>query len=261
MLAPMSEVQQGATAVLEPARPVVRRTTHPAAGHPHLRALPAEAEDRVLGTDRCVTEARRVTKVTVFARDAILRAGVTGQLRAVPGLDVVEQRGVVADSVAMVVADELDGEVIGAIRAIRRCGCDRIVVVASRFSRSQADQAVRSGVCGLLRRSDALPHRLAEMIAEAARGHDPVAASSQPLTQLLDGPADPEPGATPCFGLTTRDVEVLRLMAEGESTAAIARAMAYSESTIKNTIHTIVRQLGARNRAHAVATALRVQVI
>ncbi len=54
-----------------------------------------------------------------------------------------------------------------------------------------------------------------------------------------------------------RDLSVLRLLADGRSTAGIAEDLAYSESTIKNVIHDLVRQLGARNRAHAVAKAIR----
>lgn len=61
--------------------------------------------------------------------------------------------------------------------------------------------------------------------------------------------------------LTTRDVDVLRLLADGLSTAGIAEDLAYSESTIKNVIHDLVSQLGARNRAHAVAMAIRAGVI
>jgi DNA-binding NarL/FixJ family response regulator len=61
--------------------------------------------------------------------------------------------------------------------------------------------------------------------------------------------------------LTPRDINVLRLLADGRSTAVIADDLAYSESTIKNVIHDLVRQLGARNRAHAVAMAVRSQLI
>ncbi len=61
--------------------------------------------------------------------------------------------------------------------------------------------------------------------------------------------------------LRERDLEVLRLLADGNSTAAIAEDLAYSESTIKNVIHDLVRQLGARNRAHAVAVAIRAGAI
>lgn len=61
--------------------------------------------------------------------------------------------------------------------------------------------------------------------------------------------------------LSARDVDVLRLLADGLGTAAIAIDLAYSESTIKNVIRDLVRQLGARNRAHAVAMAIRSGVI
>ncbi len=61
--------------------------------------------------------------------------------------------------------------------------------------------------------------------------------------------------------LTGRDLDVLRLLADGHSTAVIADDLAYSESTIKNVIHDLVCQLGARNRAHAVALAIRAGAI
>jgi DNA-binding NarL/FixJ family response regulator len=61
--------------------------------------------------------------------------------------------------------------------------------------------------------------------------------------------------------LSSRDVTVLRLLSNGCSTADIADDLAYSESTIKNIIHDLVSQLGARNRAHAVAMAIRAGVI
>jgi DNA-binding NarL/FixJ family response regulator len=63
------------------------------------------------------------------------------------------------------------------------------------------------------------------------------------------------------FGLTPRDLEVLRFLSEGWTTAAIARELAYAESTIKKEVHVIVHRLGARNRTHAVALALRAALI
>jgi len=104
------------------------------------------------------------------------------------------------------------------------------------------------------------------MLHSAASDTETVATTGTGLREMLApaGPAadrDTTTTTTTTLGLTSRDVEVLRLMAEGESTAAIADRLAYSESTIKNTIHTVVRQLGARNRAHAVASALRANVI
>lgn len=62
-------------------------------------------------------------------------------------------------------------------------------------------------------------------------------------------------------GLTPRDLVVLRFLSEGWTTAAIARELAYAESTIKKQVHLIVHRLGARNRTHAVALAVRAALI
>jgi len=47
------------------------------------------------------------------------------------------------------------------------------------------------------------------------------------------------------------------LLADGYSTAEIARELAYSERTIKNSIHDLTTRLQLRNRSHAVAFAVR----
>ncbi|HEX3427050.1 MAG TPA: helix-turn-helix transcriptional regulator, partial [Acidimicrobiales bacterium] len=61
--------------------------------------------------------------------------------------------------------------------------------------------------------------------------------------------------------VSDRDREVLRLLADGCDTSEIARALAYSEPTIKNAIQRLFDQLKARNRPHAVALALRSGII
>jgi DNA-binding NarL/FixJ family response regulator len=63
------------------------------------------------------------------------------------------------------------------------------------------------------------------------------------------------PSAVP--DLDTRTVEVLRLIADGAGTREISSELGYSERTIKTVIAEAVRGLGARNRAHAVAEAMR----
>jgi DNA-binding CsgD family transcriptional regulator len=65
--------------------------------------------------------------------------------------------------------------------------------------------------------------------------------------------------APPC--LTAREATVLRLISEGQRPAVIARTLCYSESTIKQTIKMAMRRLGAKNRTHAVALALRADAI
>jgi DNA-binding NarL/FixJ family response regulator len=58
-------------------------------------------------------------------------------------------------------------------------------------------------------------------------------------------------------GLTSRETDVLRLVAEGMDTGEIARKLSYSERTVKNIMHGLTTRLALRNRAHAVAYALR----
>ena len=58
-------------------------------------------------------------------------------------------------------------------------------------------------------------------------------------------------------GLTERERDVLRLLADGLDTAEIAGQLAYSERTIKNIIHDLTTRLNLRNRSHAVAYAVK----
>jgi DNA-binding CsgD family transcriptional regulator len=62
-------------------------------------------------------------------------------------------------------------------------------------------------------------------------------------------------------GLSQRELDVLRLLAEGYSTVEIGRRLAYSERTIKHTLHQLTTRLALRNRVHAVAYALRAGLI
>ncbi|MDT7787975.1 MAG: hypothetical protein QOF58_6394 [Pseudonocardiales bacterium] len=62
-------------------------------------------------------------------------------------------------------------------------------------------------------------------------------------------------------GLTEREVQVLRRLAEGFDTVRIANELNYSERTIKKIIQDVMSRLRLRNRAHAVSYAMRVGAI
>jgi DNA-binding NarL/FixJ family response regulator len=57
--------------------------------------------------------------------------------------------------------------------------------------------------------------------------------------------------------LTRREVQIVRLLAEGDSNARIARRLTISEGTVKTHITRVLRKLGAANRAEAVSIWLR----
>ena len=63
-----------------------------------------------------------------------------------------------------------------------------------------------------------------------------------------------EPGTEP---LTPREVEVLRMLAEGDANKAIAWKLGISEHTVKFHVSSIMSKLGAASRTEAVATGIR----
>lgn len=71
------------------------------------------------------------------------------------------------------------------------------------------------------------------------------------------------PRACPAAGsyLTGRQIVVLRYLAQGRNIEGIARELGYSPSTIKKEVHLTIQQCRARNRAHAVAIAIRAGLI
>jgi len=197
-------------------------------------------------------------RVYLYARDAILRDGVSSQLRHNRSIELLDSGRVDPAGVAVIVADDLHGEVLSAISSIRRACTPRIVVLATRLTPLTTAAAIDAGAWYILRRGEARADRLVSAIWRSAQAAGPPSDPVETLGDLVDRLDEDAPVPAPRpEGLSARDVEVLRLLAEGRSTATIAQDLAYSESTIKNLVHAIVGVLGARNRAHAVAMAIR----
>jgi DNA-binding CsgD family transcriptional regulator len=78
--------------------------------------------------------------------------------------------------------------------------------------------------------------------------------------RLLRAPARGSTGEAP-VRLSPRELEVLRLIAEGNSNAMIAQRLHLSETTVKTYVETLLLRLDARTRAEAVAAASRLNLI
>lgn len=198
-------------------------------------------------------------RVYVYAADPISQAGLASQLRARPEIQVVDD-DVDRAEVAVVVADEVDEDVARTVRAIQRNGIPRVVLVITRLDDAGMIGGIEAGACGLLRRSDANPERLVESILSAGAGDGSV--PSDLLGRLLEHVGRLQrqvlsPRGLTLSGLTEREIEVLKLVADGYDTSEIAGQLAYSERTIKNVIHDVTARLNLRNRSHAVAYAVR----
>lgn len=198
--------------------------------------------------------------VTVIADDPVSRAGVDAALRSRPEVRVLQPGQPGSAAVTLVVCEEVDEEAVRAVRKTLRGEGSRAVLVVTQVDDRGLFAAVEAGASGLLRRGDATPARLVEAIRAAAAGNGAI--PEDLLGRLLDQVSRLHdevlaPRGMHVSGLSDREVEVLRLVAEGCSTAEIARRLCYSERTIKNVIHDVTSRLHLRNRPHAVAYALR----
>ncbi len=196
----------------------------------------------------------------VYANDPISQAGIVSHLRPRPEVRTVTEEELDSARVAVMIVDEIDDEAVRVMRAVQRNGCPRVVVVATILDDRGLVAAVEAGACGLLRRVDASDERLVGLITSADAGDGTIPPDL--LGRLLDHVGRLQrqvlgPRGMHVTGLSERETEILRLVAEGHDTAEIARRMAYSERTVKNVLHDVTTRLQLRNRSHAVAYALR----
>lgn len=198
--------------------------------------------------------------VHVYARDHVTRSGIGVDLRTRPELRVVHDTDAGEASVAVVALDHVDEEGVRMIRTLQRNGCSRVVLIVTNPDEAGLLAAVEAGVSGLVRRSDATPETLAKAVSSAVAGDGTLppdllgrllAAVSRLQQQVL------HPRGLTFTALTKREIDVLRLVADGKDTTEIAHELAFSERTIKNVIHDVTMRLNLRNRTHAVAYALR----
>jgi DNA-binding NarL/FixJ family response regulator len=199
-------------------------------------------------------------EVAVSAADPVSRAGTVSQLRAAPGIRVVEDATPGGSTVALVVADEVDEEATRRIRALRRQGVERVALLVARLDDQGLLAAVEAGVSGVLRRGDATSGNLRSMIRSVAIGEGTLPPDL--LGRLLDQVGRLQrqvlaPRGLTFRGLSEREVRVLRLLADGMDTAEVGRELFYSERTVKNIVHDITSRLELRNRTHAVAYAIK----
>lgn len=198
--------------------------------------------------------------VYVYANDPILQAGVVSQLHGSPEVVVVDQAELDEANVAVVVTDLVDDTVLRVLRAMQRGSAPRTVLIATALDESTVVAAAEAGVSGLLRRSEVTSDRLLEVVGKVAAGE--AAVPSDLLGRLLDQVGKLQrqvlsPRGLRFSGLSEREIEVLRLLADGMDTSEIARRMSFSERTIKAVLHDVTTRFQLRSRAHAVAYAVR----
>ena len=146
----------------------------------------------------------------------------------------------------------MDG--ITAMAAIRReLPGTEVVSLASVLEDASAIEAMRAGASGYVLK-DTEAGELCRAIKAAAAGQVPRSPQAARLTYEVRIPESPE-------ALTEREIEVLRLLAQGQSNKEIAHSLYIGEKTVKTHVSNILAKLGVPSRTHAALYAVRIGLV
>ncbi|WP_260190532.1 helix-turn-helix transcriptional regulator [Actinophytocola gossypii] len=187
--------------------------------------------------------------------DPLIHAGMRSELRDKPGIELVDDLG---DAEVVVAVG------VSALRDLPESSSRRLVLVASEPRQADLWTAIGCGLAVLVPEHEATTLRLLRAIGDARRGHGDL--PPEHLGTLLRGLSQLHrdvlaPRQLTFTGLSSREADVLRHIADGLDTGQIARELSYSEQTVKNILQGLLSRLGLRNRSHAIAYAIRLGLI
>jgi NarL family two-component system response regulator LiaR len=196
---------------------------------------------------------------------AVVREGMRALIQIKPDMEVV---GEAADGIeALEKANDLDPDVIlldivmprldgiGTIKALKEQGSQaRILIITSFAEDEQIFPAIKAGALGYLLK-DSQPQELIQAIRDVNRGEP----SLHPTVALkLMNELDRQPQLPPTEEpLTERELEVLKLIAQGQTNREIGEQLHLSERTVGKYASSILDKLHLANRTQAALYALR----
>jgi DNA-binding NarL/FixJ family response regulator len=173
---------------------------------------------------------------------------------AATGAEAVERAAALAPDVILLDLEMPGMDGVEALRQIRAARPDAPVIVFTAFDTDERIvSAVRAGAQGYLLKGaprDEL-FKAIRVVSEGGSLLQPVVASK--LLQHMSQQATER--ETSADSLTEREMEVLKLLAQGKTNKEIAAALVISERTVKFHVGSILSKLGAGNRTEAVTIA------
>jgi DNA-binding NarL/FixJ family response regulator len=203
-------------------------------------------------------------KILITDDHPVVREGLAGMLAGQPDFEII---GLAADGEVavnlytalqpdVVLMDlqlpKLDG--VGAFQAIRDADSDANILVLTTYD-SDADivRAIEAGATGYLLK-DTPREELFRAIRAAAVGDSVLAPTvATRVISRMRAPAEEK--------LSTREIEVLKLVAKGASNKEIGKSLSISVATVKTHLIHIYGKLGVDDRTAAVTTALEQRII
>ncbi|HEV7979874.1 helix-turn-helix transcriptional regulator [Amycolatopsis sp.] len=202
-------------------------------------------------------------RVAVQASDPMTRAGISSYVEARAELTVLPEPVTDAD-VVVFVTDRMSTDMLFDLRQSAATLNAPTVLVTNELNESTLLTVIDCHVVAVLPRAAATGERLVAAVLAATAGNGIM--SPDLLGKLLKSVRNLQrevlaPRGLNAAGLDPREIDVLRLLAEGWDTSEIAGKLSYSERTVKNVLYALTNRLNLRNRAQAVAYALRSGVI
>ena len=201
--------------------------------------------------------------VAVLADDRLTRQGAVVHLGSCPEVRVLGAERQHEADVVLVLVNRISEDTLDLMARVANGSANkdvRFVLVGDGVREQHVLRAVTFGMVSVVSRREADFDRILRAIVEVSKGRleMPGVALGWLVAQLRSIHRDVlEPNGLTAAGLEHREVEVLRLLSEGLNTMEIAQRLNYSERTVKNIIHGVLTRFKLRNRAHAVAFAVR----
>ena len=206
----------------------------------------------------------RAIRVLIADDQAMMRAGFRMILEAQPDIEVVGEAGDGLEAVEAaarlrpdVVLMDIRMPRLDGVEATRRLGGHKVLILTTFGLDEYIVETLRAGASGFLLK-DAPPEELVKAVRVVAAGDALLspAVTRQLLDRVVPALDAPEREPPPGFDeLTDRELEVLKLLAQGLSNAEIAARLIVGEATVKTHVSRILMKLGLRDRVQAVVLA------
>jgi NarL family two-component system response regulator LiaR len=203
--------------------------------------------------------------VLVADDHAIVRKGICALLATEPGIDVIGEARDGQEAVCRAECSQPDVILMDLVmpgmdgleatrRILARQPEARILVLTSFAGDDQIFPAIKAGASGYLLK-DSGPDDLALAIQQVYRGESSLHPSvARKVLLQLSGAYEPSTGTDT---LTEREIEVLKLVAQGQSNREIAKLLTISEATVRTHVSNILAKLDLGSRTQAALYALR----
>lgn len=212
-----------------------------------------------------MTVATKAARILIADDQTLFRAGLARLLdedprvevvgQAVDGLDAVKQAAKLKPDVILMdlKMPNLDG--IEATRQITEAAPEAKILMLTTFETdSQVIQALKAGANGYVLKDSSAEAIVSSIVAVMSGERVMASAVANRVLEMLTGTSTPKEFYD---GLTNREIEILKLLANGMANKQIAYRLKISEKTVRNHVSNTYEKLGIYDRSQAVLYAVR----